>query len=526
MAKKPVVLIIMDGWGESREKEGNAILHANLPTIQHLNKYYPKVFLKSSGRTIGLPKKVQGNSEVGHQTIGSGQVVFGQAALIDKQIKDGSFFNNKRLIDTIRQTKENGGKLHILGMMSDASVHSNINHFKALLGLTSEMSLNDVYIHAITDGRDVAPVSAGNFFEDILKTTKELKTGRLASMAGRFYTMDRDTNWDRTEEAYKMLTVGSDKKERDPFIALEKQGKEVMDDSYIKPTNFVDKNNKALGLIEPGDSVIFFNYRKDRAIQISSSFANPGFDKFKNTEIVKGINFLGFTHYKKDLPFEPAFPEQAITTRVGEALSTAGKKQLRLAETEKFAHVTFYFNGGIEKALPKEERILIPSSTVPSYREVPEMSAYEITDKFLEVVDDGDYDFILINYANPDLVGHSGDMKATIRAVEVVDECVGKVVKKVLEKDGCVLLGADHGNAEEMFDKKTGQAQNSHTTNPVPYWLISNEFERSKPMKKEEPLELSGNLSDVGPTVLDLCGVKKSKGMHGESLMDAFKDRV
>lgn len=521
--KKPVVLVILDGWGEWDVESGNAILKANLPTINKLNKYYPKLLLQASGLSVGLPWGVRGNSEVGHQAMGVGQIIFQYLPAINMAIQNSTFSENKTLLKMIDHVNKNDSKLHLVGLTSDGSVHSHISHLTALLGLAKQKKVKEVCIHAITDGRDTPPQSAEKYIKMIQAAIKEFKVGQIASLMGRYYAMDRNNNWDRLEKAFQAIVYGEAIEEKDPLKAIKKQYDKKVTDEFLEPVVIIDKNDEPVGKISENDAVICFNFRKDRSRQISEAFVKKDFKEFQRPDWMNKVKYAGFIEYEKDLLENIVFPEQVITTRVGEIVSKANKKQLRIAETEKFAHVTYFFNGGAEKPYKGEDRILIPSKKVPSYDKCPEMSAHEITDKLIKAVNKKDHDFILVNYANPDMVGHTGNLKAGIKAVETVDECLGRLVDAVLEQDGQLIVTADHGNAEEMVNLTTYEKDTEHSTNPVPCWFIDSEGAREEPLKNSVCTQIDGMIIDISPTILDLLSIKVPKDMVGRSLLKMFK---
>lgn len=502
---KKVLLIILDGYGEGKDYKGNAVINSKTPFIDGLRKEYPTTKLKCSGNEVGLPKGFQGGSEVGHFTLGAGRIVWQSLEEINRSIKDGSFYKKKPFLHAIERVKKNNSKLHLLGMISDQGVHSDYHHLFELLKLAKKHKVKNVYIHAITDGRDVPERSGEKFLKKLKKEMKKTGVGKIATMIGRYYAMDRDKNWKRTKKAYDLYTKGKGTKTDDPVKELKKQyDKGVESDYYIKPV-LLDEE----GLIESKDSVIFFNYRSDRASQITSSFTEKRFDKFELEKKVKPY-FVCFGPYSKIAPV--VFPPPKIKTNLGKYISKKGFPQLRIAETEKYAHVTFFFNSQEKEPYEKEKRIMVPSSKVPSYAEKPEMSANEITNKLLEAAKKKDFKFIALNYANCDLVGHSGELKATIKAVETLDKCLKKLVPKMKKMGYDVLITADHGNAEYMIYEDSGDECPSHTTNPVIFILVSDEYKNAK-------LEKNKGLKDVAPTILDILNLKKPKEMEGESLI-------
>ncbi|MDD3607219.1 MAG: 2,3-bisphosphoglycerate-independent phosphoglycerate mutase [Candidatus Moranbacteria bacterium] len=519
---KPVVLAILDGWGETPEKRGNAIANATLPTIEKIERNYPKMLLQASGMAVGVPWGEEGNSEVGHQTIGAGQIIYQNLPRIDIAIEEGTFFQNEKLVKGVEWAKNNNSNLHLMGLLSDGGIHSHINHLFALLDLIKDQKFERVFFHIFTDGRDTGTNEGVNFTKKLQRKIESAGIGKIATISGRYYAMDRNNNYDRIKLAFDAMVEGRGILEKDPVEALEKQYKKNnKGDEYIKPIVLVDKNDEPITKIKDNDSIIFFNYREDRARQITKAFILEKFDKFgRDIYRPKNLKFTGMTLYEKGLPMEVAFPAQKVDMCLGKALSENGKKQLRIAETEKYAHVTYFFNVGKEKPFPGEDRILVPSKNLASYADIPEMSANEITDKLLTEIEKNKYDFILVNYANPDMVGHTGVLKAGIKAVEEVDRQLERLIPKVIEKGGCLLITADHGNVEEMINLKTGEKDTEHSQNPVPLWLVAPDNHQ----KRERREFLSqGMLSDLAPTVLDLLGLPKPKEMTGESLLSQLK---
>lgn len=526
MAKhKPVVLVILDGWGHWENKQGNAIAQATLPTFEKLDLFYPKTLLQASGMSVGLPWGVYGNSEVGHQTMGSGQIIYQFLPTITAQIESGEFFKNQTLLDTVQWTKDNDSAMHFVGLVSDGSVHSHIEHLFALLEFAKEQNVQNVFIHMITDGRDTPPKSAKEFVQKVTEKTTSLKIGKIATLSGRHYTMDRNNNWDRVEKSFVAMTSGKGIHEKDPLVAIDNQYEKDINDEYLEPINLVDKDSAPIGLIEDNDAVVFFNFRKDRARQLTRAFSVEKFDEFKNTERPKNLKFVCFSEYEKDLPVDIIFPPQEISTRLSQILSEAKMKQLRIAETEKYAHVTYFFNGGAEKPFKGEERIVVLSKNVSSYAEIPEMSAEEVTDKLTASVESQKFDFILVNYANSDMVGHTGDLQAGIKAVEFVDSCIERLTKSVLSVGGCLLITADHGNVEEMINLRTGEIDTEHSTNPVPCWLVTPDNHRAKPLSEPPHSNVEGMLVDISPTILDLLELPVPEEMIGRSLLEIFEEK-
>ncbi len=514
---KPVVLVILDGWGEQGEPKGNPLAHANLPTIQKLDQYYPKTLLQASSLSVGLPWGAPGNSEVGHQTIGTGQIIYQYLPLIDTAIQNGSFFENEILLKAFEQAKANNSRVHLLGLTSDGGVHSHIRHLISLLEMAARVKFPEVYLHAVTDGRDTSPKSAEKFLGKVQEQIQRTGVGKIATVTGRYHTMDRNQNYDRVERGYLAMTVGEGIQAEDPLAAIQEQYQKEIFDEFIEPI-VVTEEGQPVATIQSGDVVIFFNYREDRARQISQALAMPNFDKFEKAQQVPEVQLFTFTEYESELPATVVFPPQEITVRLGEEVSKAGKKQYRIAETEKYAHVTYFFNGGLEKPLEGEEREIIPSQKVATYDQAPEMSAQEITDKLSAALETQQYDFILVNYANPDMVGHTGDYEAGVKAVEETDRCLGILIKAVLAQEGSLLITADHGNVEEMVNLKTGERDTEHSTNPVPCWLVSPDNHRSEPL--EMPMaQIQGMIVDIPPTVLNLMELEQPAGMSGASLL-------
>ncbi len=499
------MLIILDGFGEGKKYPGNAVWKAKTPYIDFLRKNYPTTLLQASGQAAGLPKGVMGASEPGHVTLGAGRIVWQPLEEIDRAIQNGSFFKKKELTHALAEVKKKKSNLHLIGMISDSGVHSQLDHLFALLELAKKKKVKNVYIHAITDGRDVEEKSAAGFLDKIQRKIKKLGIGEITTIIGRYYAMDRDTNWNRTKKAYNLLTKSEGKEFGNYSEALKDfykhEPKETCTDYYLKPVVLQKKS------IQDKDVVIFYNFRSDRARQLTSAFVDKNFKSFKRKKIK--THFVCMGPYSKKAPV--VFPAPKIKNNLAEVLSRKGVKQLRIAETEKYAHVTFFFNSQIEKPWPGEDRILIPSPKVPSYAKKPEMSAHKVTKRVLKEIDRNFYDVIILNFANPDLVGHSGSLKAAIKACEVMNQCVEKIVKKVLNKDGQVILTADHGNAEEMIYYGTKEICPAHNTNPVLCTVIS---EKIKKIKKGKTL----GLKNIAPTLLDLAGIKKPKEMTGESL--------
>ncbi len=526
---KPIVLVVLDGWGETNEKKGNPLKVAQLPTIKKLNQFYPKIYLQASGISVGVPWGESGNSEIGHQTMGSGRITYQNLPRIALSIENGTFFQNKYILKAMQKAKSENKAFHILGLLSDGGVHAHIDHIFAVLEMAKEEGLTNVFVHAITDGRDTPPASGEKYIQKLQRKINKLGIAKIATLSGRYYTMDRNNNWDRIEKAFRAMTEGKGILEEDPLLAIQKQFKKKVYDEYLEPVVITEKGIP-VGLIKDGDCVFFVNYREDRARQITKAFVEKKFDKFsKETKRPCDITFVTMIEYEKNLPTIVAFPTEKIEKTLGEVLSENGKKQLRIAETEKYAHVTYFFNGGKEKPFKREDRILIPSKNAPSYADIPEMSAREITQKLIEEIEKNKYDFILVNYANPDMVGHTGNFDASVKAVEVVDECLNKLIKSVLIQRGCLIITADHGNVEEVINLKTGERDTEHSSNPVPCWFVTPYNHREEPKnqqeEEEDEIKARGLLCDVAPTILDLLNIPKPNIMTGDSLLPWFIEK-
>ena len=511
MKEKVNMLMILDGFGDNPNQDGNAIKLAKTPNIDRLMKKYSNVDIGTSGLAVGLPEGQMGNSEVGHTNIGAGRIVYQELTRITKSIEDGDFFSNPEFIAAIENCKKNNSKLHILGLVSDGGVHSHNRHLYGLLEMAKRRDFEDVYVHCFLDGRDTPPASAESYILKLQDKMNEKGVGKIASLSGRFYAMDRDKRWQRVQKCYDALVNGKGNKASSSIKAIEDSYQKEVFDEFVEPT-VICNGDEPVATIGKNDSVIFFNFRPDRAREITRAIVDPDFDGF---ETKKDLNtyFVCFTSYDETMPnVHIAFKKEPLKNTFGEYISDKGYTQLRIAETEKYAHVTFFFNGGEEKQYEGEDRILVPSPKVETYDMKPEMSAYEVTDKVLEAISQDKYDAIILNYANTDMVGHTGSLAAAIKAVEAVDECVGKVVKLVEEKQGNLLITADHGNAEQMIDYKTGEPHTAHTTNPVPLILVT--------ANEKLKLKSGGKLADLAPTMLDLMNLEKPEEMTGTSLLD------
>ena len=506
----------MDGYGLAPAGPGNAIELDGSKNVKALAEKYPSATLGASGLSVGLPDGQMGNSEVGHLNMGAGRIVYQDLTRITKSIGDGDFFENPALIKAMDNAKQSGKKLHLYGLLSDGGVHSHITHLYALLEMAKRRGLKDVFVHCFTDGRDVSPTSGAGFVRALQAEIDRIGCGKIASVCGRYYAMDRDNNWDRVEKAYDMLTLGEGIKCENAADALEASYKDGVTDEFVKPTK-VYENGRPVGLLEKGDSVIFFNFRPDRAREITRAVSQREFVVPKGTAFERKTGFLEttyvcFTVYDAQFTgIEIAFPEKHIKNTLGEYISSLGMKQLRIAETEKYAHVTFFFNGGVEAPNPGEVRDLIPSPKVATYDLQPEMSAYLVTDKVIEELSTGEYDVMILNFANCDMVGHTGVIPAAVKAVHVVDECVKRVTDKILEMGGAALLTADHGNADRMLGDD-GKPFTAHTTNRVPVVLVSDAMKGVK-------LREDGILADLAPTLLTVMGVPVPEEMTGKSLI-------
>ena len=508
--KKPTVLLILDGYGERKEKDGNAIALANTPVMDKLKKEFPYVQGQASGLFVGLPDGQMGNSEVGHMNMGAGRIVYQELTRITKAIEDGDFFENKALKEAVEHCKKENTALHFMGLVSSGGVHSHIGHIYGLLELAKRAGLKKVYLHAFLDGRDTPPDSGKSFLMDVEKKMQELGVGEIATISGRYYAMDRDKNYDRVEKAYRAMVDGTGEKASSVEKAIDASYAKKVYDEFVLPT--VIEKDGAVHTVSDGDAMIFFNFRPDRAREICHAICDDEFNFF-NRGARKKVFFVCFTDYDPTIPNKRvAFEKEEIHNTLGEVVSNLGKNQLRIAETEKYAHVTFFFNGGKEEPYENEDRILVPSpKEVPTYDLKPEMSCYTVTEKLTEAIRSGKYDLVVANFANPDMVGHTGVLSAAIKAIEVVDECMGKVVDAVESMHGNLFILADHGNADIMIDEKTGEPYTAHTTNPVPFILVSDE---------KHKLREGGCLADVAPTLLELMGIPQPKEMTGKSLLE------
>ena len=507
MNKKLTMLMILDGFGENSNTNANAIAMANTPNIDKLMKTCPTTDIYTSGLNVGLPDGQMGNSEVGHTNIGAGRIVYQELTRITKSIEDGDFFSIPEFVGAIENCKKYNSKLHILGLLSDGGVHSHIRHLYGLLELAKRKDFEEVYVHCFMDGRDTPPASGENYITALEEKMKEKGIGKIATLSGRFYAMDRDKRWQRVQKAYNALVNGEGEKATSATSAIESSYQKEVFDEFIEPTVIMNGENP-VATIGEHDSVIFFNFRPDRAREITRTLVDKEFNEFETKK--QDLYFVCMTSYDETMPnVQVAFKKAELKNTFGEYISEKGLTQLRIAETEKYAHVTFFFNGGEEKQYQGEDRILIQSPKVETYDLKPEMSAYEVTEKVVEAINANKYDCIILNYANPDMVGHTGNLEAAIKAIETVDECVGKVVEAVNNQHGVLLITADHGNAEQMIDYKTGEPHTAHTTNPVPLILVGMENAQLK----------QGKLADLAPTMLEIMGLEKPEEMTGESII-------
>ena len=513
MRKKPVVLMVLDGYGLSDRTEGNAIALANTPVMDKLMKECPFVKGNASGLAVGLPDGQMGNSEVGHMNIGAGRIIYQDLTRITKAIEDGDFFENKALLAAMENCKKNNSDLHLWGLLSDGGVHSHISHVYGLLELAKKCGVEKVYVHAFLDGRDTPPASGRDYVAKLEEKMAEIGVGKVASLSGRYYAMDRDNNWDRVQKAYDSLTKGEGVKATCPVKAMEESYANDVTDEFVLPTVITNEDGTPVSVVKDNDSVIFFNFRPDRAREMTRAFCDDKFTGFERKTGFIPLTFVCFKDYDESIPNKKvAFKKEHIKNTFGEFLANHGKKQLRLAETEKYAHVTFFFNGGVEDPNVDEFRLLVNSpKDVATYDLKPEMSAPEVGMDLVEAIKSDKYDVIIINFANPDMVGHTGVIPAAIKAVEKVDELVGKAVDAVKDVDGVLFICADHGNAEKMIDYETGAPHTAHTTNPVPFILVNYD--------ENYTLREGGRLCDIAPTLIEIMGLEKPVEMTGESLL-------
>ncbi|WP_270738935.1 2,3-bisphosphoglycerate-independent phosphoglycerate mutase [Massilioclostridium coli] len=504
MAKKPLALIIMDGFGDNPSDYGNAIKSAKKPNLDHYLNECPRVDIGASGMLVGLPDGQMGNSEVGHTNIGAGRIVYQELTRITKSIQDGEFFQNEALNKAIENCKENNSSLHLMGLLSDGGVHSHNTHLYGLLELAKKAGLEQVYVHCFMDGRDVPPSSGIDYVAELQNKLDEIGVGKIATVMGRYYAMDRDNRWDRVEKAYAAMVYGEGEKAESGKQAMENSYAADTTDEFVLPTVCAEN-----ATVKEHDSIVFFNFRPDRAREITRTFVDPDFSGFERKKGMVPVHFVCFTQYDATMPnVDVAFKPQSLVNTFGEYISKKGLTQLRIAETEKYAHVTFFFNGGVEKEFENEDRALIKSPAVATYDMKPEMSAYEVTDEVVKRIESDKYDVIILNYANCDMVGHTGVFDAAKAAVEAVDTCVGRTVSAILEKGGVALITADHGNADKMYEED-GSPFTAHTTFPVPFAVVGMDCE----------LREGGKLADIAPTMLEILGLPQPAEMDGQSLI-------
>ncbi|MDP2655956.1 MAG: 2,3-bisphosphoglycerate-independent phosphoglycerate mutase [bacterium] len=524
MSTRPLILIVLDGWGISPVTKDNPMFMAKTPVMRDLPMHYPYGVLDASGTAVGLPWGEVGNSEVGHLNLGAGLVRYQDLPRINASIEDKSFAKNKVLKAVFAHVKKNKSNLHLLGIVSPGGVHGHVDHLYALLRTAKKEKIKNVFIHAITDGRDSPPRASEKYFKELDKVIKETKTGIIATITGRYFAMDRNTKWDRTQKAYDAMTLGKGTQAKDAQDALKSWYKKGIDDEMIEPTVMTDKEDQPVGTVHDNDAVVFFNFRPDRARQLAKSFIVPNFKEFKRESIPQSLCFVTMTEYEKGLPADYIFPPEYIETPFGKIVADAGLRQLRIAETEKYAHVTYFFNGGSEEQYEKEDRILVPSPKVATYDKKPEMSAMGITKKLCNEISAKKYTFILVNFANADMVAHTGKLKPTIKALETVDTCVGLVVKANQKQNGITVITADHGNAEGLVDRITGQTDKEHSTNPVPFIVVDDqrkqEKEESMRTEIESNINPAGILADVAPTLCALLDLKPAKEMTGSDILE------
>ncbi|AOY77890.1 2,3-bisphosphoglycerate-independent phosphoglycerate mutase [Clostridium formicaceticum] len=508
--KKPVALIILDGFGIREKTLGNAIKSANLPNFNKFINNYPHTQIEASGMAVGLPEGQMGNSEVGHLNIGAGRIVYQELTRISKEIREGEFFKNQSFLDAISHAKVNNKKLHLMGLVSDGGVHSHTEHLYALLEMAKQQGLEKVYVHCFLDGRDTPPQSAKGYIEGLVEKIKEIGVGRVATLSGRYYAMDRDKRWERTKLAYDALVDGKGRLAENPVAAVEMAYSLEETDEFVLPT-VIPNTEGLIDTVEEDDSVIFFNFRPDRARQMTRALMDKNFDGFVRDKDFFELHYVTMTLYDKSIEnVDIAYKPQSFVNTLGEYVSAKGLKQLRIAETEKYAHVTYFFNGGVETPNPGEDRKLIQSPQVATYDLKPEMSAEEVTEELLKELDKDQYDLIVLNYANPDMVGHTGIVEAVIKALEKVDDCLGRVVGKILEKGGKAIVTSDHGNSEELIDEVNGTPVTAHTINPVPLILIGHGGVK---------LREDGKLCDIAPTLLELMELEQPAEMTGNTLI-------
>ncbi len=514
MERPLITLIVLDGWGHREETEGNAVALANTPFFDRLWAEFPHTLLHASEERVGLPHGQMGNSEVGHLNLGAGRVVYQDIVRISKSIREGEFFRNPVFRHTMDVARDNGKALHLIGLLSDGGVHSLPTHLYALLEMAKERGVKRVYVHPIFDGRDTPPNSGLHHLNELLAKIEQIGVGEVATVGGRYYAMDRDNRWDRTERAYRSMVRGEGRESADPVAAVSASYEAGKSDEFIEPV-VIQREGRPVGPISPGDSVIIFNFRADRVRQLGRALTEEKFDRFPRPERL-GLEIACMTLYDETLRLPVAFPAQTREMLLADVFASSGVRNLRMAETEKYAHVTYFFNGGVEKVFPGESRVLVPSPSVPTYDLQPEMSAYEVAERAAAEVESGKYDVVILNFANGDMVGHTGNLSAAIRAIEAVDENLCRVVEKIWEVGGLAIVTADHGNVEQMIDPETGDAHTAHTTNPVPLILAD-------PEGKGTMLRSERALEDIAPTMLRMMEIPVPPEMTGEDIRQVAK---
>ncbi len=525
MDYKPVSLVIFDGLGVAPNSEGNAVAHAQMTNLKNYIKNYPAMTIYASGNEVGLNFGEMGNSEVGHLNIGAGRVYYQSCPRINSEISNGEFFKNTAFLQAVEHIKKNKSNLHLVGLIGGGNVHASDTHLYALLDFCAQQKIGDrVFVHCILDGRDTIFNSGKTFLTELLKKMETVKVGKIASLSGRFFAMDRDNRWDRCEKAYKAMALGvADRQAEDPLQALESAYEQKNYDEEFIPTVITHKG-APVATVKENDAMIFYNFRPDRARELTKAFVLPGFNKFER-EYIKDLFFVSMTEFEKDLPVVVAYSSIVVRNSLAEAISRANKKQFHVAETEKYAHITFFLNGTVEDPFPGEDRVIVPSPRVSSYADAPEMSAAGVAKEAVKAIDSDNYDFVVLNFANPDMVGHTGDVKATIKACEAADKALGEVVAHTLAKNGVVVITADHGNAEEVINLQTGEMDKEHSTNPVPLIIIGKDFQGQAGSAGDPPegdlslMQPVGLLADVAPTVLTLMGIDIPPEMTGSSLI-------
>ena len=521
---KPIVLVILDGYGRGPENAANAIFKAKKPNIDFIEKNFMATNLQASGIAVGLPWGEEGNSEVGHLNLGSGRIIYQYLPRIIFAIRDGSFFKNPELLSAALHVRKNNSALHIIGLLGQGNVHSYIDHFYAILNFAKNEGIEKVFIHAFTDGRDSLPQDALNFYEKIKnKLDSDYPFAKIVDIIGRYWAMDRDNNWDRTEKAYRLLTESQGEIYGDIKSAIKSDYDKNLNDEFIEPKIILHSSEKDGGPIKDGDVVVFLNFREDNARQLTRAFVMENFDKFERKKI-DNLFFVTMTRYETYPSTHVLFEQLQIENSIAKIISDAGKKQIHIAETEKYAHVTYFFNGGVENSFSDEDRILIPTKKDYDFAEDMAMSASEITEKIIEIIDLKKYDFIVVNYANADMIGHTGNFKATVATVEILDEKMGQIMEATLKVGGILIITADHGNADEKVDLLTGAPLTEHSANPVPFYLVGNDFKREKSQEEIEvgKMEINGILADVAPTILELMDLPQPPEMTGKSLLKLF----